>query len=129
MKQYTPNNLVIHPNNASDPNVIVEVTPENAGWDTITFQARRLAAGQAWPFQTGANELALVMLGGTVDVNSDRGQWQAIGRRANVFAGLPYALYLPPHTTFTVTATTDCEFAVSLGPIRQGPRTPAHHAG
>ena len=45
------------------------------------------------------------MLGGTVDVDSNRGQWQTIGRRANVFAGLPYALYLPPHTTFTVTAT------------------------
>ena len=116
MKQYTPNNLVIHPNNAADPNVIVEVTPANAGWNTITFQARRLAAGQTWPFQTKAHELALVLLGGTVDVNSNRGQWQAIGRRANVFAGLPYALYLPPHTTFRVTATTACEFAIAWVP-------------
>ncbi len=63
MKQYTPNNLVIHPNNATDPNVIVEVTPENAGWNTITFQARRLAAGQTWPFQTKASSWALVWNG------------------------------------------------------------------
>jgi 5-deoxy-glucuronate isomerase len=113
MRQYTADTLVIHPGNASDPNVIVEVTPESAGWDTITFQARRLAAGQTWPFQTGANELALVMLGGAVNVDSERGRWHDIGHRANVFAGMPYALYLPPFTAFTVTARTDCEFAVA----------------
>ena len=43
----------------------------------------------------------------------DRGQWQGIGRRANVFAGLPYALYLPIDTDLTVTAATDSEFAAA----------------
>ncbi len=113
MRQYTAENLVIHPGNAADPEVIVEVTPANAGWDTINFQARRLAAGNAWSFQTGAHELALVMLGGTADITSSRGAWQNVGARPHVFAGLPYALYLPPHTDFTVTASTDCEFAVT----------------
>lgn len=113
MKQYTADNLVVHPGNTSDPDVIVEVTPEQAGWDTIHFQARRLAAGHTWSFQTGGNELALVMLGGVVDVTSSRGQWSDVGGRANVFAGPPHTLYLPPHTDFTVTAQTDCEFAVT----------------
>lgn len=113
MRQYTVENLVVHPGNSVAPDVIVEVTPANAGWDTINFQARRLAAGKAWSFQTGASELALVMLGGTVDITSSRGVWQGVGGRANVFAGLPHALYLPPHTDFTVTAVTDCEFAVT----------------
>ena len=44
MRPYTAENLVIHPGTCADPDVIVEVTPEAAGWDTITFQARRLAA-------------------------------------------------------------------------------------
>jgi 5-deoxy-glucuronate isomerase len=113
MQQYTAENLVIQPGNASDPDVLVEVTPENAGWDTIYFQARRLRAGQSWPFRTGGHELALVMLGGTVDVTSNRGEWQDVGSRADVFAGLPHTLYLPPHTDFTVTAKTNCEFAVT----------------
>ena len=113
MKQYTAQNLVIHPGNAADPDVIVEVTPETAGWETIHFQARRLAAGDSWAFQWGGSELALVMLGGVVDVRSNRGVWSSVGGRSDVFAGLPHALYLPPHTSLTVSAVTDCEFAVA----------------
>ena len=113
MQQYTAENLVVHPGNSTDPDVIVEVTPAAAGWETINFQARRLAAGRSWSFQCGDNELALVMLGGVVDVSSSRGAWKGVGGRANVFAGLPHALYLPPQTEFTVTAATDCEFAVA----------------
>ena len=113
MRHYTAENLVVHPGNSADPDVIVEVTPASAGWDTIHFQARRLAAGRAWSFQTDGHELALVVLGGTLDVTSDRGAWQGLGRRANVFAGLPYALYLSRNTAFTVTAATGCEFAVA----------------
>lgn len=113
MRQYTADNLVVHPGNSTEPGVIVNVSPEIAGWDTIHFQARRLAAGGAWPAQTAGHELALVVLGGTLDVTSDRGRWTGLGRRLHVFAGLPYALYLPRDTAFTVTAQTDCEFAAA----------------
>ena len=113
MQQYTAENLVIHPGNSSDPDVLVEVMPEAAGWDTIYFQARRLGAGKSWSFQTGNHELALVMLGGTVDITSSRGEWQNVGKRSDVFSGLPHTLYLPPQTDFTVTAETSCEFAVA----------------
>ena len=113
MRQYTAQNLVVQPGNAADPDVIVEVTPAIAGWDTICFQARRLAAGQTWRFQTGGHELALVMLSGTVDVDADRGHWPGIGQRDSVFLGLPHALYLPPQTALAVTAQTDCQFAVA----------------
>jgi 5-deoxy-glucuronate isomerase len=89
------------------------VTPEAAGWETINFQARRLAAGGSWGLEIGDHELALVVLGGTVDVVSNRGAWRGLGRRAHVFAGLPYALYLPRNTIFTVRAATDAEFAVA----------------
>ena len=53
MRQYTAENLLIHPGTCADPDVIVEVTPEAAGWDTIHFQARRLAQGRSWAFETG----------------------------------------------------------------------------
>ena len=39
MSQYDADNLVIHPGNSSDPDVIVEVRPEVAGWET--FGSRR----------------------------------------------------------------------------------------
>ncbi len=113
MRQYTADNLVVHPGSSPDLGVITEVTPARAGWDTIHFQARRAAVGATWSYETGEHELALVTLSGALDVISDRGAWRGVGRRANVFEGLPYALYLPRRTAFTVTAASNCEFAVA----------------
>lgn len=119
MHSYNPSNLVLHPGNSTDPDVVVEVTPELAGWDYIHFQLRRLNAQSSWAFATGNYELAIVVLSGCLSVESDRGQWQRIGERSSVFSGLPSALYLPRHTSLTVSAETLCEYAVALAPTDQ----------
>ncbi len=119
MRQYNANNLVVHPGNSNDPNVIIQVVPEQVGWDTINFQARRLTVGQRWSFATANHELALVPLGGRLDIESNRGHWSGVGARENVFAGLPYALYLPRETSFSVRAATDAEFAVAWALIEK----------
>ena len=116
MRQYHAGTLVVHPGSSQDPDVIVEVTHELAGWDYISFQVRCLAAGRSWTFATNDVELAIVVLSGRISVASRRGKWEHIGRRESVFAGLPYALYLPRHTSFTVRAESDCEFAVASAP-------------
>jgi 5-deoxy-glucuronate isomerase len=113
MQQYNSQNLVVHPGNSDDPDVVVEVRPEEAGWDTINFQVRRLASCKSWSFETGEHELALVVLSGSLDVETNWGRFDSIGSRADVFSGLPYALYLPRHTVLTVSGMTDCEFAVA----------------
>jgi 5-deoxy-glucuronate isomerase len=82
----------------------LHITPASAGWDFLSFAARRVTPAEPWEFATGENELALVILGGTCSVRSSRGNWPSIGRRPHVFAGMPYALYLPRRTTFTLTA-------------------------
>ncbi len=112
MKQYGVDNLVVHPVHAAD-GLIVEVTPEAAGWDTIHFQARRLEPGGEWTFDTGGHELALVLLSGQVDVRSSRGEWQGVGGRSSVFSGQPHALYLPPHTAFSLRSAAGAEFAAA----------------
>lgn len=76
------------------------VTPEIASWEHLNFAARRMLYGQQWQFNTGHSEYGLVVLGGVCSVRSSRGSWQNIGRRPNVFAGMPYGLYLPPQTDF-----------------------------
>ncbi|HXK60227.1 MAG TPA: 5-deoxy-glucuronate isomerase [Acidobacteriota bacterium] len=130
MKQYDSNNLVIHPDSEPGSGILVEVSPEVAGWETLWFQARRLEIGQVWDFEAGGNELALVILGGQLQVSSNRGRWPQVGRRANVFAGLPHALYLPPGSSLTARAITSCEFAVACVPARSDHKarliTPAH---
>jgi len=51
-------------------------------------------------------------LGGRCSVESVAGSWRDLGSRANVFAGMPTALYLPIDTAFNVRAETDCELAL-----------------
>ncbi len=60
---------------------------------------------------TNANEMAIVALGGTFDLESTRGKWSKVGSRANVFSGMPSAVYLPISTSFTVKAVRDCDLA------------------
>src|SRR5579863_1925859 len=119
MRKYNADNLVVHPSNVTDPDVVVEVTPELAGWDYIWFQVRRLHVQSSWTFATNDYEMAIVPLSGSIQVISNRGQWSHIGKRDSVFNGLPYALYLPRQTSLTVVAETMCEFAVALAPTDQ----------
>ncbi len=120
--KYTAETLLIRPiplqsaQNQTDPDLIVSVTPQLAGWEYISFQARRLKSGTQWTFATGENELALVNLSGKYSVESNRGSWQGIGGRRNVFEGAAHALYLPRHTDFTVSAQETGEFAVAWVP-------------
>jgi len=115
--QYTADNLLIRPkHDPSDPDLILSITPEQAGWEYISFQVRHLRPGQSWGFRTGENELAIVTLTGRFGVESNRGAWAEIGSRGNVFMGGAHALYLPRRTEFTVTAEDACEFAVAWVP-------------
>ena len=100
--------LVIHPSQNRDE-VVVHVDPATAGWEHLHFEARQLAAGGRWSWHTGGNELGLIVLGGRCMVQSNHGNWEAVGERANVFAGLPHALYLPRHTEFVLTALAPLE--------------------
>ena len=81
------------------------------GFELLAFQQRKLAAGQTYRANTGSRELAIVMLGGTASVTSSAGSFRSIGQRRNVFAGLPYTLYLPIETDFELTAQTEADVA------------------
>lgn len=97
------------PDGASGETMLV--TPESSGFEYLTFSARRLARGESFSGETGNNEMGLVLLGGRCSVESSAGSWMNLGGRAHVFKGLPYTLYLPIETSFTVEAETDCDLA------------------
>lgn len=117
--RYTNEHLLITPEAPDDSGMVLSITPERAGWAYISFQSRRLAAGHEWGMETGENELAIVPFSGHLSVRSDRGNWPKVGGRSDVFSGAAHALYLPRRTTFTVTATVDCEFAVTWVPTNE----------
>lgn len=115
--RYTAENLLVRPeHHPDDPGLVLEITPERAGWDYLSFQARRLDQGASWRFDSEGCELALVNLSGRYAVRSNRGEWSGIGGRNNVFTGAAHALYLPRGTEFTVTAEQGGAFAVAWVP-------------
>ncbi|MBI4902075.1 MAG: 5-deoxy-glucuronate isomerase [Acidobacteria bacterium] len=77
----------------------------------LSFLNRKMKPGERQEGDTGNRELGLVVLGGQCSVTSSQGEWKGIGRRPNVFSGMPYALYLPIGTRFTVTAESECDLA------------------
>ncbi len=81
------------------------------GFEDLSFSVRSLAQTQKYEGRTDGVELAIVVLGGICSVASSEGEWNRIGGRMTVFEGLPYTLYLPPGTSFTVSADTDCDLA------------------
>lgn len=84
---------------------------ESFGYEYLSFQTRKLAAGQSYEGAIDGQELGIVVLGGVCSVKSSRGEWHGVGGRKTVFDGLPYTVYLPVRTSFTVTAETDCDLA------------------
>ncbi len=94
---------------APDPELqeYIHITPARAGWEHLSFSAVHLASGEQWQFDTAGSELALVLLGGRCDVLSNAGEWRGLGSRADVFSGMPTALYLSRYTKLTVVADAE----------------------
>ena len=107
-----PADLLLSSNRvAGESGELIAVTPEQAGWEYTSLIVRRLADGDTWSYRTGPDEVALVPLGGRCRVAAHGQEWR-LGERANVFAGPPWALYLPCQTEFEVTAEGPLELAV-----------------
>ena len=91
--------------------VVMQLETEQAGFDYLKFEVRKLRAGESCSGKTANHELGIVAFGGRFSVTSSQGNWNDLGGRANVFDGLPWTLYLPIGTDFTVVAETDCDLA------------------
>ena len=112
MNTSQPSPLLLRP--AAADGEYVRVAPATAGWEHLHMAARRMQAGETWQHSTGGFEYGLVILGGVAAVESSRGAWPKVGRRPDVFRGMPYALYLPRDTEFTVTAVS-AELDIACG--------------
>lgn len=116
---YTTENILVHPSmNLQDPDLILAVTPESAGWNFISFQTRRLGTGREWSFSSGENELAIILLSGRIAVHSTRGSWLGLERK-DVWTSAGTVLYLPRDIAFTIVADRESEYAVTWVPTDQ----------
>jgi len=101
---------VFHSSRTAEAGVLLDLPRERAEWDWMSFFVRRLKAGEKYEAHSSTEEIALVLLGGKCTVDYGNGGIE-IGKRANVFDGFPYALYLPSGHRAKFTALTECEFA------------------
>lgn len=100
-------NLLIRPVSNRSDGVYSEITAAQAGWDFLNMTARQLKNGETFSGTTGEHELVHVLLGGRCTIETSHGTFSHIGRRPDVFSGMPYALYLSRHTDYKVIAETE----------------------
>ena len=83
------------------------VLKEDTGWQFLNFQARLMKKGEKWIGNTEENEYAIILLGGNYSVKTDKGNWETVNGRKNVFSGIAHSLYLPRNTEFELTAESE----------------------
>ncbi len=99
--------LLIPSQDTGGAGVFASVTTAEAGWEHLNMAARRLDAGESLAGTTGEYEIAHVLLGGRCHIRFSGGEYLNIGRRPNVFSGMPWAVYLPPGVDYEIEALTD----------------------
>lgn len=85
----------------------------NSACHTVEIDALKLSAGKSYEGQTGEQEFGITILGGTCDIVGDGFEFRNVGKRKNVFDGKAYAVYLPFHCKFTVTASVDLKMVIA----------------
>ncbi|MCC6615860.1 MAG: 5-deoxy-glucuronate isomerase [Anaerolineae bacterium] len=104
---YTPENLLVKSQDTGQAGVFARVRPTDAGWEYLNMAAIRLNAHEPYSSSTGEHEHVSVILGGRCNFRTSKGEYLNIGRRPDVFSGMPYAVYLPRRTDFEIEALTD----------------------
>jgi 5-deoxy-glucuronate isomerase len=107
--------MKLHQKPNSSSQIMHEVTPANTGWDHLSFKVVRLKAGESYSGNSGACEEMIVFISGHARASAGDQTFDIHGR-ASVFEGLPYELYLPPRTAYTITAGSSLEFSVGGAP-------------
>jgi 5-deoxy-glucuronate isomerase len=104
---YTAETMLIRSHVTGGTGVFAEVSAAQAGWDYLNLEARRMNSGQRWGGLTGGYEFVHVILGGVCNIHTSAGEFAEVGRRPDVFSGMPYALYLSRNVEFEIEALTD----------------------
>ena len=93
------------------------VNPKTAGWTYLSFRTVGCRADEILAGETGADETALIWLGGRAQVDG----FGQVGERDDVFSGLPSALLLPPGASYTLRALTPLRLAIVSAPAESAP--------
>ena len=107
--------MKLHHTANRNSSILHEVTPENTGWEHLSFKVLKLEVGESYSGDSKACEELIVFLSGAARATVGAEEFEITGRE-NVFAGLPITLYLPPNSSYTITAISPLEFSVGGAP-------------
>lgn len=108
--------LLVHPQAPDGDGFIHHITPSSAGWSYVGFSVMQLPPQKVVSRQTEDNEVCLVILSGRVRISAGDTDFGLLGERESVFDGLPWSVYVPAHSDWTVEAETPAEVAVCASP-------------
>ena len=112
MATYSADRLHCRSTDKGRSGAFAAVDAKRAGWETMNFAAVRLRQGKTFEIAIDAFEYVAVVLSGQCNIKTSKGDFNQVGQRADVFSGMPHALYLPPHTEFEIESCSDnFEFA------------------
>jgi 5-deoxy-glucuronate isomerase len=96
----------------------VDITPETAGWQYVSFAVYQLTRGQTLRGAAEGRETALIVLSGTGNAELNGQPLGQFGERLSVFEDQPAsALYLSEDASYSVECTSDgMEIAVASAP-------------
>ena len=93
-----------------DSGPLLHFSRESVQWEWMSMSVRRLQAGETYAAKTKGEEAAFVLLGGKCIADWGNGA-RIIGKRKNVFDGLPHCVYLPTDHSVEFAAETTVEIA------------------
>jgi len=109
--------LRVRPHAADASGMVLEVTPQSAGWQHVGFKVVHLRAGQSYPASEARRETCLVLVSGTADIRVGGQTFANLGGRASPFEDkAPGAVYVPAGQAYTVEAKDAVELAVCTAP-------------
>jgi 5-deoxy-glucuronate isomerase len=104
---YTAETMLMKSKDSGASGVFLEIDAQDAGWEYLNMAAMRLNRGEKYGTRVGEHEHVTVILGGRCNIRASTGDYLNIGRRPNVFSGMPWAVYLPRRSEFEIEALTD----------------------
>jgi 5-deoxy-glucuronate isomerase len=108
--------LLVHPQAPDQDGYVQHITPAIAGWSYVGFSVLELPPGRVVSRPTDATEVCLVILTGRVRIHAGDQDFGLLGERQSVFDGLPWSVYIPAHSHWTMEAETAAEVAVCAAP-------------
>ena len=93
------------------------ITPENADWNYVGFEAYNFTKDQHLSLESKEREVCVVLISGKATIQVDEQTFTNIGDRMCPFEKKkPYAIYVPKQSKYTIKAITELEIAICSSP-------------